>query len=714
MRAIRRIILMLTALLLTAAGAAAEQRIALVVGNSAYPDIPLVNPVNDAALIATTLREQGFEVIEALDVGRSDMARAVKDFGNRLKAAEGEALGLFYYAGHGLQVRGENFLIPVDAEIEDEGDVDIYAISASAILRTIEDARNGLNIVILDACRNNPFARSFRAVSRGLALMEAPTGTLLAYSTAPGQVALDGAGANSPYTESLAKAMAAPGISIERVFKNARNDVLMATQGKQTPWEASSLTGDDYYLVAAAGPVAEPTDDVSQSAPELSTDRSALDLAFWDAIKDSDDPRRFQAYLDQYPEGGFAAIARLRLEELSETEVAVITPPPEIEVEPLDSLLVALRNANARGGPSTDFYQIGRLSAGEEVTVTGKVTGRDWYRVALADGSEAYVWAPLLGEPPEPTPVPATDLSLAMWVLIEDSDRAADFESFLAQYPTSPMARSARDRLAELRQVAVVKPLPEPEPAPPSHRAGETFQDCPTCPEMVVVPPGSFQMGSPSGEDGHFSDEGPLHRVSVRQAFAIGKHEVTFSQWDACVSAGGCSHRPKDNGWGRGSRPVIYVSWNDAQEYVRWLSGKTGQTYRLLTEAEWEYAARAGTHTARYWGNAIGHNKANCDGCSSRWDNKQTAPVGSFSPNGFGLHDMLGNVFERTQDCYHDSYSGAPSHSIAWQGSSGCPRVSRGGSWVVDPRGARAAYRGRNDSGFRSNHAGFRVARTLF
>ena len=186
------------------------------------------------------------------------MKLAVKDFGNRLKAAQGEAVGLFYYAGHGIQVNGENFLVPVDAPIEDEGDVDIYAVGANGILRTIEDARNGLNIVILDACRNNPYARSFRAASRGLATMSAPTGTLIAYSTAPGQVAADGGSLNSPYTAALAEAIAEPGVPLELMFKNVRDAVLKATQGRQTPWEASSLTGADFYLAATPGAVTEP------------------------------------------------------------------------------------------------------------------------------------------------------------------------------------------------------------------------------------------------------------------------------------------------------------------------------------------------------------------------------------------------------------------------------------------------------------------------
>ena len=307
---------------------AEEQRIALVIGNSAYPTNPLANPVNDAKLISAVLRAQGFEVIEKLDVGQTAMKLAVIEFGSKLEAARGEAVALFYYAGHGIQVSGRNYLIPIDARIENESHVGVFAVSADEVLDVMAFGRNRLNIVILDACRNNPYARSFRAANRGLAMMRAPTGTLIAYSTAPGQVAIDGDGVNSPYTAALARFIREPGVAVEKMFKNVRDDVLAATQGRQTPWEASSLTGEDYYLAAAPELVPELGDDLPEPASVPNTDRSALDLAFWEAIKDSPNATDFEAYLEQFPNGTFAALARNRLEALSETEVAVVTPPP--------------------------------------------------------------------------------------------------------------------------------------------------------------------------------------------------------------------------------------------------------------------------------------------------------------------------------------------------------------------------------------------------
>ena len=243
---------------------------------------------------------------------------------------------------------------------------------------------------------------------------------------------------------------------------------------------------------------------------------------------------------------------------------------------------------------------------------------------------------------------------------------------------------------------------------------GTVFRDCEACPEMVVVPAGSFMMGSPDE-----ADEMPIHRVTIGEPFAVGKYEVTFDEWDACVADGGCyGHRPDDLGWGRGNRPVIDVSWNYAQTYPMWLSEKTGEAYRLLSEAEWEYVARAESGTRKYsWGNEIGRNRANCDGCGSRWDGKQTAPVGSFAANAFGLHDVHGNVWEWVQDCWNKTYAGAPADGSAWELGDCSSRVLRGGSWWFfdsTPGALRSANRtSKFYPLFGYVSVGFRVARRL-
>ena len=236
-----------------------------------------------------------------------------------------------------------------------------------------------------------------------------------------------------------------------------------------------------------------------------------------------------------------------------------------------------------------------------------------------------------------------------------------------------------------------------------------------TGPEMVIIPAGRFLMGCVSGRDCH-EDELPVHEITIPQPFALSVYEVTFAQWDACVADGGCSqYLPSANGWGRADRPVINVTWAHAQEYVTWLSSQTRAEYRLPSEAEWEYAARAGTQTQYSWGDEIGQNNANCDGCGSLWDNARTAPVGSFAPNAFGLYDMHGNVSEWVEDCWAPDYAVPRTNGGLWQGQvNGCEgRAFRDGSFYDYPEDLRSAFRNWSDAGYWNFYIGFRVARTL-
>jgi formylglycine-generating enzyme required for sulfatase activity len=236
---------------------------------------------------------------------------------------------------------------------------------------------------------------------------------------------------------------------------------------------------------------------------------------------------------------------------------------------------------------------------------------------------------------------------------------------------------------------------------------GETFRDCPDCTEMVVVPEGEFKMGS-----GDSPSEKPEHRVVIANAFAIGRREVTFADWDACFAGGGCKYEPNDRGWGRGNRPVINVSWDDAKAFVAWLSQKTGKKYRLPTEAEWEYAARAGTTSPFWWGRTAGLDHANCEDCGSK-PVQQTTPAGSFRPNGFGLFDTSGDAAEWVEDCWNESYRGAPADGSAWTSGQCAQRVLRGGSFANKATFVRSASRFRYDEDVRYYANGFRVARDL-
>jgi len=255
--------------------------------------------------------------------------------------------------------------------------------------------------------------------------------------------------------------------------------------------------------------------------------------------------------------------------------------------------------------------------------------------------------------------------------------------------------------------------------------SGESFEDCAECPEMVVVPAGSFMMGSTEEEiaalteahGDYFKGEGPQHEARIPEPFAVGKFEVTWDEWEACMAAGGCTHKPGDEGWGRGNRPVINVSWDDAQAYAKWLSEKTGKTYRLLSEAEWEYAARAGTTTRYAFGDSISRSQAHLGETFLGFVGGKTAKVGSYEPNAWGLHDIHGNVLERVEDCWNDSYADKPDRlkasGAAWTTGDCNLRVSRGGHVTSKPRALRSASRDRKPQDYRFFNLGFRLARTL-
>jgi formylglycine-generating enzyme required for sulfatase activity len=289
--------------------------------------------------------------------------------------------------------------------------------------------------------------------------------------------------------------------------------------------------------------------------------------------------------------------------------------------------------------------------------------------------------------------------AVGVWVI-----KNAEIDQFKAQLSElrGQLAAERREREAPRRLAEGLGPS-QPLVIP----ASGSWQDCEQCPWMISLPDSTFTMGSPEDEEGRSDDEGPQREVTV-QPFAIGQYEVTFDEWDACFADGGCSYKPGDQGWGRGKRPVINVSWYDARDYVRWLKEKTGEPYRLPSEAEWEYATRAGTETSYWWGAKATAENANYGGNVGK-----TTDVGSYPANPWGLRDTAGNVWEWCEDCWNESYEGAPKDGSVWSRGNCSLRVVRGGSWNYVPRGLRSADRSRSNPSDRSNNLGFRVAKTL-
>ena len=523
----------------------AEQRVALVIGNGAYEAVPLRNPPNDALAVGALLRGLGFDVVEKVNLSEKEMKKDIQAFGQRLLKG---GVGLFYYAGHGMQVNGRNYLIPIGAQIEHEKQVEYEAVDVGMVLAEMDHARNRLNIVILDACRDNPFARSFRSSAQGLASINAPSGTLVAYATAPGSVANDGSGENGIYTGELVKAMGTQGLKIEDVFKQVRSAVRETTQGRQVPWESSSLEGDFYFNPPAPPPpvAATPAAPAASAAP---------------------------------------------------APAPAVTPPAPGRCPA----------ARARPAPSR----------------------------------------------PGKNPSPA-------W--------------------SSSGSRPAVTSWGALKPKKAAKPM----------KARCT--------------------------------------KSASTAIWIGKTEVTNAQYRTFHKA----HNSKEfqkvslNG---DPQPAVYVAWEDADSFAQWLTTKNGGTnkFRLPTEAEWEYACRAGTEASRYWGDDP---DKTCDfenvadqtakklwgweevhGCSDGYG--ATAPAGSFQPNAFGLHDMLGNVWEWTLDVYNvDAYSKHDHQNpVFTDQSNGVDRVIRGGNWNGGPRGVRCARRGSGLPKAMNDDLGFRLVR---
>ena len=541
-----------------------ENRVALVLGNSAYKSAPLRNPTNDAKDMAAKLKGMGFTVVERNNLTVKQIGSTLREFRSKLTPG---SVALVFYAGHGLQIKGENYFPTVDAEIAGEEDVPNQSLSMRQIMDVLGDAKTRLNLVFLDACRNNPYARSFRSSSDGLSKVNAPSGTLISFATRPGSVAADGTGRNGLYTGALLASMDSRGEPIEQVLKRVVTSVKASSKNQQEPWMEGSIEGEFCF-----------GNCMTTTAAQISV---SDDRALWDSVKDSRDMQDLQAYVNKFPRGLFAEVAGNRIKAIE---------------------------------------QIGASQA-----------------VAAA------------------------------------------------QPPTRPV-------------------LSQP---------GATLKDCDDCPELLVIPAGTFLMGTkddPFASLRPVKDEQPQHSVSIR-SFLIGKFEVTQEEWYSVMGTVPSSVRGR-------KLPVDRVSWDDAQEFVRKLSQKTGKQYRLPSEAEWEYAARAGSKKEFSFGDDADPFGVDV-GQLGRYSwfalnsGKKIHPVGEKLPNRFGLYDIHGNVWELMQDCWNQNYFGAPNDGAAWEIGDCSLRVARGGSVDGGAELLRTAYRTVYSASVKNPNVGFRIVRTL-
>ncbi len=657
-------------LAVTRTGDQEQKRVALVIGNAAYQGTsPLRNPVNDAHAMSDALNKLGFQVIEVTDASQKEMNRAIADFGSKLNA---DTAALFFYAGHGLQVKNKNYLVPVDAQINGEAGVRAETVDVDTVMDQLNVS--SLSIVILDACRNNPFERSFRKMGGGLAQMDAPKGSFIAYATAPGKTAADGDGKNGLFTQELLKQINSPGLSLEGVFKRVRANVSKSTGDAQMPWDSSSMTGDFYFKpgdgtqVASLVPVAVPT----QPLAHIKT-RDEIEQDSWGSVQGSGNIASVQEYLKQYPKGRFAGQARILIANLKGGASRPVEP---VAINSGRSDAESDLWGEVQKGNSIEDYRayLSQYPKGKyAVLAKGRLTK---FETEAADVARAQRDAQAQQQAQQ---------EQSAWESANSSASEASYQSYLNQYPKGKYSALASGRITKLRNEAAQ--AQQQQGAERQRQQAEAAVAASKGPAMVRIPGGNTQIGSSKDTDN------PVRRVSV-QAFEMGKYAVTQKEWRDVMG----SNPSKFTSCGDNC-PVEQVSWDDIQIFLQKLNAKTGRQYRLPNETEWEYACYGGSQTEYCGGNDIDSVAWYGNNGSPGGNSNQTPhPVGQKQANGYGLYDMSGNVWQWMENKYDNEHD--------W-------RAVRGGSWGNVPQFVRAAYRNGDVAANRNDFFGFRLARTL-
>jgi formylglycine-generating enzyme required for sulfatase activity len=819
------VLAMLMTLLPASAYADEEKRVALVIGIGAYQNAPhLANPANDARAIGDSLRRLKFDVTELYDADFRALNSGIRSFGIRAASAD---VAVVYYAGHGVQVDRENYLIPADAKLERERDLLYEAMPLDRLLGEVSQASR-IGIVLLDSCRNNPFidrvSRSMtiagRAVSTtpGLARVDnVPRNTMVVMAAKADQIAEDGS-EHSPFAGALLAHLQIPGLELSLFFRSVRDTVLRSTNNRQEPYVFSSLGADPFYfyprppnrppeipavnaleLTDTAGPtplgIPQPTDPdqdpltirviglprsgevrIDGKAVAVNTVVSAerFKTATFKPDGKSLGPAGSVEILVEDGRGG-SVTASLPITVRSSHHAPVLTGPSRVQVaqqllgipppvSPDGDTLTVTINSLPRGvvrnggailhpGDHVAPEELSKLTFAPEAGFMGPA-GSLRYSVDNGHGGVAEGSVDVeVGTAPVAA---GSGSEAALWEIVRGSNDPTRLEAFMRLFPASRYTEEAKRRLAELTPSKIPdKARPEPAQAPatpaavaeppatkqqvvvvaqadtsiapaaprvmaaanvppiapslPQARGGASnrFQDCPTCPWMIRLPAGSFMMGQGAREP----EAAPAHHVDVR-AFAIGQTPVTVADWKLCIAAKACASLPRMR-VAEDHTPLHNLSWDDTGQYLAWLTKVTGHPYRLPSEAEWEYAARAGTNTRYWWGDSVGMYLANCNDCGGTQDAYGPLPVDALQPNPFGLYDMLGGVAQWTGDCWFPNYRGAPATSGPREAKGCDKRVLRGGSFRAPHDEITVTYRGNYDAPVRYIVNGFRAARDL-
>ena len=687
------------------------ERLALLIGNSAYPsnEAFLPNPVNDASDLAAVLAERlNFNVTVERNLTREQMQSSLEQFGEKLRVAGG--MGLFYYSGHGMQFQGENYLIPIGAEqalFSPNYDVEQNTIKAREISALLQAAANQVNIIILDACRDNPF--QFKGRERrptGLSQMVVPGGSLMAYAARANEVASDGKGKrNSPYAASLIEQINQNDtLSVMQLFTQVQAATVKKTDGFQAPGFYSELN-QDYCLIG----------ECVENSPDLLREIILQTLIHWQPIVATVIAIwviwlgwRFNWV------GGLVAWGRYSAVEQGKAYIADI----QAERDRQQAAAKKERRKADRQQAAAEKADMARQQA------AAKKERRKADQQAAAEKAEiARQQAAAKKERRKADQQAAAEKAeIARQQAAAKEERRKADQQAAAEEERRKAAR--QQAAAKRRKVAQHGKLFEFETvtfnangeiirreSKPARDQTEDLGNGVTL-DMVSIPGGSFMMGSPEDEEERerWGTKETQHQVTIKP-FLLAKYEVTQAQWQAVM--GNNPSRFKGT-----NRPVEKVSWNDAIDFCQRLSDMTGKTYRLPSEAEWEYAARAGTTTPFHFGETITTDLANYYGRSTYASapkgvyREETTNVGSFPPNAFGLYDMHGNLWEWTGSEYDKNYQGKELLSLTSAKASSHLEF-RGGSWGSKPWYVRAAYRSGYSDGTRDGSVGFRLARSF-
>ncbi len=652
----------------------AEHRVALIIGNANYKQSPLKNPVNDARAMRDKLQRMGFQIVYYENLQVKQVGSVLREFRTAIRPG---SVALFFYAGHGLQVRGENYLPTVDAELATEEDVPYQALSLSSVLNAMEDSKAGVNLVLLDACRNNPFQRNFRSAPQGLARVQAPSGTLIHYATRPGSTAEDGSGKHGTYTEALLTQIDEKGVPIETSLKRVTVRVREATKGKQEPWMEGSLTGDFYFVVSPGATV------TVQPAPPPGTS----DEAAWQAAESVRSAPAYQAYLAEFPRGLYAAAARIKLAGLAPVAVAQTAPTPAPAVTRPTPATVPAPKPVPVPVPVPAAVPAATVAATSAITAAptpAQVEADQLRYYALREISAARIYGvsfQMGADPDEPGEDGQPDLS----ALPKHEVKPANFELTYYEVQVGHWKKFAD----------ATKYLTEAE------RPGS---------DGCAVPGKGGQLAAKAGVNWRSpgypqTDYHPVVCVSFNDVQA-------YLQWlnsGVPSATSGSKERyrlPSEAEWefaARGGTTSIRP-WSETPGFF----GRILDSARSKTE-------QPPSRSCRY-ANVADEAFAKQMEATSAFNCKDSYPYatggGWFGRNNFSLYDMLGNAAEWVQDCWNPNHEGAPNDGST-RNSGDCNRhVVRGGSWASSPAQVRSAARVSQPSSYRAADLGFRIART--